>query len=54
MGPEGGFTAAEKAQAKQEGFFGVSLGPAILRSETAALYAASALDFYLASRGPKP
>ena len=54
VGPEGGFSSPEKDLAKHQGFFGVSLGPAILRSETAALYAASALDFFLASQESRP
>lgn len=50
VGPEGGFSEQEKAKAKDAGFAAVSLGPNILRSETAALYAASALDFFLKGR----
>jgi len=37
VGPEGGFTAAELAEAKNAGWRLVSLGPRILRVETAAL-----------------
>lgn len=41
IGPEGGFTDDEVAQAAQHGWHPVSLGPRILRIETAALYLAS-------------
>jgi 16S rRNA (uracil1498-N3)-methyltransferase len=37
IGPEGGFSQAEADLAKQEGFHLVSLGPNILRTETAAV-----------------
>ena len=39
VGPEGGFTDEEIANADQMGFQLVSLGPRILRSETASVYA---------------
>ena len=39
IGPEGGFSAAEYEDAKIAGFAPVSLGPRILRTETAALAA---------------
>ncbi len=41
VGPEGGFTAEEMAAAEAAGFARVSLGPHILRIETAAIAAAS-------------
>ena len=41
IGPEGDFTPAELSQAYSFGFSPLSLGPIILRSETAALYALS-------------
>ncbi len=47
IGPEGGWSESERAAAEAAGFAPVSLGPLVLRSETAALYAASALDFHL-------
>ncbi len=37
VGPEGGFTAEEVAAAQQAGALGVSLGPRVLRAETAAV-----------------
>lgn len=39
LGPEGGFSEAEIATAKKNGFLTASLGPRILRAETAALTA---------------
>lgn len=38
-GPEGGFTAAEEQLAHQAGFAAITLGPRVLRAETAALAA---------------
>lgn len=43
VGPEGDFTPAESATAKSAGFTPVTLGPVILRSETAAIYCMSVL-----------
>ncbi len=45
IGPEGGFTDAEVEQARRAGIVPVSLGPRILRSETAGL-AAVAMALY--------
>ncbi len=39
LGPEGGLEESEIAQAKSQGFQGVSLGPRVLRTETAAVTA---------------
>ena len=39
LGPEGGFDAQETAAAESAGFLPVSLGPRILRAETAVLSA---------------
>ncbi len=39
LGPEGGFTESERAQARAAGWSAAGLGPTILRAETAALAA---------------
>jgi 16S rRNA (uracil1498-N3)-methyltransferase len=41
IGPEGDFTPAEYAAARAAGFLPVTLGPLVLRADTAALYALS-------------
>jgi 16S rRNA (uracil1498-N3)-methyltransferase len=43
VGPEGDFTPAELGLAKSRGCLPMSLGPIILRTETAALYCLSTL-----------
>jgi len=43
VGPEGDFTPAELALAKSHGYQPVTLGPIILRTETAAIYCLSVL-----------
>jgi 16S rRNA (uracil1498-N3)-methyltransferase len=43
VGPEGDFTPAESALARSHGFHPITLGPIILRTETAALYCLSVL-----------
>ena len=45
VGPEGDFSARERAVARNAGARPVSLGPRTLRSETAALYALSVLTY---------
>ena len=47
VGPEGDFTPGEVAAAVGAGFLPVSLGPIILRAETAALYTLSVLGYEL-------
>ena len=44
IGPEGGLTEQETYTAKQAGYQGISLGPRILRTETAALTTLSVLQ----------
>ena len=44
IGPEGGFSDAEAELASQRGVIAVQLGPRVLRTETAALAALSALQ----------
>jgi 16S rRNA (uracil1498-N3)-methyltransferase len=51
VGPEGGFEAEEAAQAQAAGIMAVSLGPRILRTETAAIVGASMLQFALGDLG---
>lgn len=46
VGPEGGFTGAEVEEARDLGFVPVSLGPRILRTETAAIVAAALVQSY--------
>tara|TARA_R110002096_G_scaffold14302_12_gene49888 strand:+ start:9692 stop:10444 length:753 start_codon:yes stop_codon:yes gene_type:complete len=50
IGPEGDFTPAEVSQALSGGFSPISLGPIILRSETAAIYALSVTAYELMNR----
>jgi len=47
IGPEGDFTTAEMAAARNAGFEPVSLGPLVLRCETAAIFALSILSYEL-------
>jgi 16S rRNA (uracil1498-N3)-methyltransferase len=47
IGPEGDFTPAEISTAISAGFAPLSLGPIILRSETAAIYAVSIVGYEL-------
>jgi len=47
IGPEGDFTPAELSHAKSCGFEFVTLGPLVLRCETAATYALSILSYEL-------
>lgn len=45
VGPEGGFSEAEVARAREVGFAVVGLGPRILRTETAALVALAVIGY---------
>jgi 16S rRNA (uracil1498-N3)-methyltransferase len=47
IGPEGGFTPKEVSQARRYGAVPVTLGPRILRAETAGLVAATAIFYEL-------
>ncbi|SRR5579862_2168446 len=47
IGPEGDFTPAESALAKSNGCRPITLGPIILRTETAAIYCLSVLSYEL-------
>jgi len=51
LGPEGGFSEAEIESAKTEGFVTASLGPRILRAETAALTACVLVLHHLGELG---
>jgi len=50
-GPEGGFSAEEVRQAEEAGFVRASLGPRILRAETAAVIAAALVQYELGDIG---
>jgi 16S rRNA (uracil1498-N3)-methyltransferase len=47
IGPEGDFTPAEASLAKSAGCLPISLGPIVLRTETAAIYCLSVLSYEL-------
>lgn len=50
IGPEGDFSAGEMESAQRHGFEPITLGPLVLRSETAATYALSILSYELLNR----
>lgn len=50
VGPEGDFTPAELSAAHLAGFVPITLGPLVLRCETAAVYALSVLSYELGAR----
>jgi 16S rRNA (uracil1498-N3)-methyltransferase len=54
IGPEGGLTADEVGEAALAGFQTVSLGPRILRSETAGIAVASILQYLFGDLGSNP
>jgi 16S rRNA (uracil1498-N3)-methyltransferase len=47
IGPEGGFTEQEVVAAKENGAIPITLGPRILRTETAAIVAATLILYEL-------
>lgn len=51
IGPEGGFTPKEIAQGEKYGAAPLTLGPRILRAETAGVVAASAILYHLGDMG---
>lgn len=51
VGPEGDFTPAEMSRSKTAGFEPITLGPLVLRCETAAVYALSVLSYELQNTG---
>jgi 16S rRNA (uracil1498-N3)-methyltransferase len=51
IGPEGDFTPAELSQSQSCGFEPITLGPLVLRCETAAVYALSILSYELQGFG---
>jgi 16S rRNA (uracil1498-N3)-methyltransferase len=50
IGPEGDFSQKEISQAREKGIIPISLGKNILKSETAAIYMLSILDYRLKGR----
>lgn len=52
VGPEGGFAPREVAAAQEKGFQPVSLGPRLLRAETASLAAIAILQYALGNLTP--
>lgn len=51
IGPEGDFTPAEMSRAQSASFEPITLGPLVLRCETAAIYALSILSYELQNAG---
>ena len=52
VGPEGDFTPAEVQAIAQAGAYPITLGPLVLRSETAAIYCLSILNYELQAPSP--
>jgi len=52
LGPEGGFTEQEIEMARQGGFAVATLGPRILRAETATLAASALIQYLYGDMGP--
>lgn len=53
FGPEGGFSKAEAERAREQGFALASLGPRILRAETATLAGCALVQYLFGDMGPK-
>lgn len=53
LGPEGGFTRDEVMQARDHGFTIAGLGPRVLRADTAAVAAATIIQYIFGDMGPK-
>lgn len=53
IGPEGGFSSPEIDAAREKGFYACSLGPRILRAETASLTAAALVQYLFGDLGKK-
>lgn len=53
IGPEGGFTAGEAQEAREMGYATASLGPLVLRTETAAIAACTLAQHYLGGLAPQ-
>lgn len=51
VGPEGGLSSEDIEKARQEGFLPVSMGPRVLRAETAAIAALSIIQYELGDAG---
>ena len=54
LGPEGGFTSREIDAAKSRGFISASLGPRIMKAETATIAACVLLQYLFGDMGKKP
>jgi 16S rRNA (uracil1498-N3)-methyltransferase len=54
VGPEGGWTDRERAAIRNAGWQPVSLGPGILRTETAALAALAVIQAASSAATPRP
>jgi 16S rRNA (uracil1498-N3)-methyltransferase len=53
IGPEGDFTSAEIEAIKASGAHPITLGPLVLRTETAAIYCLSVLNYEITSKVPE-